>query len=101
MYYHIIGEFISQFEKYLCAWPELCEGGEKTCKASNSDHFNFYSARLQLFVTFCNPPGQFTFTISKQRFYEYLTSGLREGVKKIDFFLGKSPKLWVGGGQES
>ena len=25
---------------------------------------------------------------------------LREGVKKIDFFLGKSPKLWVGGGQE-
>ena len=21
--------------------------------------------------------------------------------KKIDFFLGKSPKLWVGGGQES
>ena len=28
-------------------------------------------------------------------------SFLREGVKKIDFFLGKSPKLWVGGGQES
>ena len=28
--------------------------------------------------------------------------GLREGIKKkIDFFLGKSPKLWVGGGQES
>ena len=26
---------------------------------------------------------------------------IREGVKKIDFFLGKSPKLWVGGGQES
>ena len=26
---------------------------------------------------------------------------LREGVKKINFFLGKSPKLWVGGGQES
>ena len=27
---------------------------------------------------------------------------LREGTKKkIDFFLGKSPKLWVGGGQES
>ena len=26
---------------------------------------------------------------------------LREGIKKIDFFLGKSPKLWVGGGQES
>ena len=25
-------------------------------------------------------------------------SFLREGVKKIDFFLGKSPKLWVGGG---
>ena len=23
------------------------------------------------------------------------------GPKKIDFFLGKSPKLWVGGGQES
>ena len=21
----------------------------------------------------------------------------REGVKKIDFFLGKSPKLWAGG----
>ena len=27
---------------------------------------------------------------------------VREGIqKKIDFFLGKSPKLWVGGGQES
>ena len=25
---------------------------------------------------------------------------VREGIKKIDF-LGKSPKLWVGGGQES
>ena len=26
--------------------------------------------------------------------------GLREGIKKkIDFFLGKSPKLWAGGGQ--
>ena len=26
----------------------------------------------------------------------------REGIqKKIEFFLGKSPKLWVGGGQES
>ena len=23
------------------------------------------------------------------------------GKKKIDFFLGKSPELWVGGGQES
>ena len=27
--------------------------------------------------------------------------GIREGVKKNRFFLGKSPKLWVGGGQES
>ena len=27
---------------------------------------------------------------------------IREGIqKKIDFFLGKSPKLWVGEGQES
>ena len=26
---------------------------------------------------------------------------LREGVKKNRLFLGKSPKLWVGGGQES
>ena len=26
---------------------------------------------------------------------------IREGVKKNRFFLGKSPKLWVGGGQES
>ena len=26
---------------------------------------------------------------------------VREGIKKIDFFLGKSPKLWVGGVQES
>ena len=27
---------------------------------------------------------------------------VREGIKKrIDFFLGKSTKLWVGGGQES
>ena len=25
----------------------------------------------------------------------------REGVKKKSIFLGKSPKLWVGGGQES
>ena len=25
----------------------------------------------------------------------------REGIKKNRFFLGKSPKLWVGGGQES
>ena len=25
----------------------------------------------------------------------------REGVKKNRLFLGKSPKLWVGGGQES
>ena len=30
-----------------------------------------------------------------------LLTKVREGVKKIDFFLGKSPKLWVGGGQES
>ena len=35
------------------------------------------------------------FSIRKQ---QYL---IREGIKKIDFFLGKSPKLWVGGGQES
>ena len=26
---------------------------------------------------------------------------VREGVQKNRFFLGKSPKLWVGGGQES
>ena len=26
---------------------------------------------------------------------------LREGIKKNRFCLGKSPKLWVGGGQES
>ena len=26
---------------------------------------------------------------------------IREGVKKNRLFLGKSPKLWVGGGQES
>ena len=26
---------------------------------------------------------------------------LGKGSKKIDFFLGKSPKLWVGGGQDS
>ena len=26
---------------------------------------------------------------------------LREGIKKNRLFLGKSPKLWVGGGQES
>ena len=77
------------------------KGGRKRAKLPTLDHFNLHSARLQLFVTFCNPPGQFTFTISKQRFYEYLTSGLREGVKKNRLFLGKSPKLWVGGGQES
>ena len=30
------------------------------------------------------------------------THMVKEGIqKKIDFFLGKSPKLWVGGGQES
>ena len=28
-------------------------------------------------------------------------SGKGRHQKKIDFFLGKSPKLWVGGGQES
>ena len=28
-------------------------------------------------------------------------SDLGRGPKKIDFFLGKSPKLWVGGGLES
>ena len=26
---------------------------------------------------------------------------VREGIKKNRFFLGKSPKLWLGGGQES
>ena len=26
---------------------------------------------------------------------------IREGIKKNRFLLGKSPKLWVGGGQES
>ena len=26
---------------------------------------------------------------------------VREGIKKNRLFLGKSPKLWVGGGQES
>ena len=26
---------------------------------------------------------------------------IREGIKKNQLFLGKSPKLWVGGGQES
>ena len=26
---------------------------------------------------------------------------IREGVKKNRLFLGKSPKLWVGGGQKS
>ena len=31
----------------------------------------------------------------------YLHLQVREGVEKIDFFLGKSPKLWLGGGQES
>ena len=32
----------------------------------------------------------------------FILRRLREGIqKKIDFFLGKSPKLWVGGGQES
>ena len=28
-------------------------------------------------------------------------SHFREGIKKNRLFLGKSPKLWVGGGQES
>ena len=32
-------------------------------------------------------------------FYTLIFKG--RGPKKIDFFLGKSPKLWVGGGQES
>ena len=26
---------------------------------------------------------------------------IREGIQKKSIFLGKSPKLWVGGGQES
>ena len=30
-----------------------------------------------------------------------MPSRLREGIQKNRFFLGKSPKLWVGGGQES
>ena len=33
--------------------------------------------------------------------YMFSFSSLGKGSKKIDFFLGKSPKLWVGGGQES
>ena len=36
-----------------------------------------------------------------QEAFKHMNIGLREGIKKIDFFLGKSPKLWVGGGQES
>ena len=28
-------------------------------------------------------------------------SAIREGIKKRSIFLGKSPKLWVGGVQES
>ena len=43
--------------------------------------------------------------IMEKIFAERVDFGLqliREGIKKqIDFFLGKSPKLWVGGGQES
>ena len=31
----------------------------------------------------------------------FLHRKIREGVKKNRLFLGKSPKLWVGGGQES
>ena len=32
---------------------------------------------------------------------ETMQSRVREGIQKNRFFLGKSPKLWVGGGQES
>ena len=32
---------------------------------------------------------------------DHLKTGVREGVKKNRLFLGKSPKLWVGGGQDS
>ena len=30
-----------------------------------------------------------------------LHTALREGIQKKSMFLGKSPKLWVGGGQDS
>ena len=33
--------------------------------------------------------------------YSITTFGLGKASKKNQFFLGKSPKLWVGGGQES
>ena len=33
--------------------------------------------------------------------FHILHTLLRKGVEKKSIFLGKSPKLWVGGGQES
>ena len=48
-----------------------------------------------LVFTDCNIVIILYYLIKDERFL------LREGIKKIDFFLGKSPKLWVGGGQES
>ena len=39
--------------------------------------------------------------LQASRFVVDGSTRLREGIKKNRFFLGKSPKLWVGGGQES
>ena len=38
---------------------------------------------------------------SHLRFKDFSETASKGRGKKIDFFLGKSPKLWVGGGQES
>ena len=42
-----------------------------------------------------------TFSISLRKLEEKIKYILGKASKKNRFFLGKSPKLWVGGGQES
>ena len=49
-------------------------------------HYNWHTTAL-------DPIGQ---SVS-----QWMSVEVREGVKKKSTFLGKSPKLWVGGGQDS
>ena len=71
-------------------WLSYCKedgGDNKFCKWSRSSSFTVL----------------FGFNCPNQSEWEKLTKKicLRYGVQKNRFFLGKSPKLWVGGGQES
>ena len=56
-------------------------------------HLCTTSVLRTFFVSLC------TIGVNLDTYFVILSKG--RGPKKIDFFLGKSPKLWVGGGQES